>query len=53
MALTCSHKILKVHSNEAPGHNAAVAMHSVEQDTPPSEREGRILLATAQFILVV
>lgn len=39
MALTCSHKILKAHSNEAPGHNAAVAVHSVEQDSPQSERK--------------
>lgn len=38
MALTCSHKILKAHSNEAPGHNAAVAVHSVEQDSPQTER---------------
>lgn len=40
MALTCSHKILKAHSNEAPGHNAAVAERSVEAGQPPVwERE--------------
>lgn len=35
MALTCSHKILKAHSNEAPGHNEAVAERSVEAEQPP------------------
>lgn len=35
MALTCSHKILKAHSNEAPGHNAAEAERSVEAGLPP------------------
>lgn len=39
MALTCSHKILNAHSNEAPGHNAATAVHSVQQDSPQSEAE--------------
>lgn len=39
MALTCSHKILKAHSNEAPGYNGAVAECFVEAGQPQSERK--------------
>lgn len=54
MALTCSHKILKAHSYEAPDHNAAVAMRYVGRDSPPVwESETQILLVIAQVIVVV
>lgn len=54
MALTCSHKILKAHSYEAPDHNAVVAVRYVGRDSPPVwERETQILFAIAQVIVVV
>lgn len=41
MAMTCSHKILKSHSNEAPGHNVAMAERSVEAGPASSLRHRR------------
>lgn len=54
MALTCSHKILKAHSYEAPDDNAAVAMRYVGRESPPVwESEMQILFAIAQVIVAV
>lgn len=54
MAMTCSHKILKGHSNEAPSHNAAGAERSEEAGPAPSlrHRGQRVFLPALQLIVV-